>query len=289
MNRDEGLSLGPSHPLTLSAVALLALNDLVLKQAWPGLLTGKLSDACWLLIGGVVVAALSSRAGLGSRGAKALALLSVGGVFTTLQLWPPLGDAWCAWRGCAHLADLGDLLALPALLLAPLVWSTPQRGWLARRLRPLAFPAAALALVATSPGPPDLRLPNDGEEAWDPGLPLFLDWSGGPRLPVNDPQFQAGFSLRGDDGHAPELAFGAYHFNGVLICPIGGLHPSTRYTWTAGPWEQDSLNRATIPPFAQAGTWSFTTAAEAELSPARSAAECRSGFEGVSYWELRPD
>ena len=59
-----------------------------------------------------------------------------------------------------------------------------------------AAPAAALALVATSPGPPDLRLPNDGEEAWDPGLPLFLDWSGGPRLPVNDPQFQAGFSLR---------------------------------------------------------------------------------------------
>jgi hypothetical protein len=37
-----------AHPLTVGATAVLLLNDHVLKPAWPGLVTGKLSDVAGL-------------------------------------------------------------------------------------------------------------------------------------------------------------------------------------------------------------------------------------------------
>ena len=40
------------------ALAVLALNDHVLKQAWPGLVTGKLSDAAGLVVAPPLVALL---------------------------------------------------------------------------------------------------------------------------------------------------------------------------------------------------------------------------------------
>jgi hypothetical protein len=41
---------GLLHPLALAGVALLFLNDHVLKATWPGLVTGKLSDVAGLAI-----------------------------------------------------------------------------------------------------------------------------------------------------------------------------------------------------------------------------------------------
>jgi hypothetical protein len=38
------------HPLSLASLGVLVLNDHVLKAAWPGLLTGKLSDAAGLVV-----------------------------------------------------------------------------------------------------------------------------------------------------------------------------------------------------------------------------------------------
>ena len=38
-----------AHPLTVGATAVLLLNDHVLKPAWPGLVTGKLSDVAGLV------------------------------------------------------------------------------------------------------------------------------------------------------------------------------------------------------------------------------------------------
>ena len=48
---------GLLHPVALVALAILIVNDRLLKDAWPGPVTGKLSD-----VAGLVVAPLASGA-----------------------------------------------------------------------------------------------------------------------------------------------------------------------------------------------------------------------------------
>lgn len=47
-----------AHPAILAALALLALNDFVLRRAWPSWFTGKLGDFAWLFAAPPVVAVL---------------------------------------------------------------------------------------------------------------------------------------------------------------------------------------------------------------------------------------
>ena len=46
------------HPVALAALATLLVNDHVLKAAWPGWWTGKLSDLAALIVGPIAVAAV---------------------------------------------------------------------------------------------------------------------------------------------------------------------------------------------------------------------------------------
>jgi len=49
------------HPLTVASLLLLAFNDHVFKQRWPGVVTGKLSDVAGVwLVGALLIAALGS-------------------------------------------------------------------------------------------------------------------------------------------------------------------------------------------------------------------------------------
>ncbi|MEU7914011.1 hypothetical protein, partial [Microbispora bryophytorum] len=38
------------HPATLTAIAVLLVNDHLLKRLWPGMVTGKLSDVAGMLV-----------------------------------------------------------------------------------------------------------------------------------------------------------------------------------------------------------------------------------------------
>jgi len=124
----------------LGAVALLALNDHVLKAAFHNWITGKLSDAAGCFFLPLYLSALlelatplrlSRRLGLGA-GATAL-------LFTSIKLSRAAADAVCALLlpaarllGIARLRiahDPSDLLALPFVLLAVLY------GWSAARPR----------------------------------------------------------------------------------------------------------------------------------------------------------
>lgn len=49
---------GVTHPVVLAAIVLLALNDHLLKRAYPGVVTGKLSDAAGLCFFPVFLEAL---------------------------------------------------------------------------------------------------------------------------------------------------------------------------------------------------------------------------------------
>ena len=139
------------HPVPVVAIALLVLNDHVLKEAWPGPLTGKLSDVAGLaffplaLVSAweLLLAALR-RWGGPSRPALVLAIAVTGAAFALVKTVPEATAAYEAILGAlqwpfrvalaaiagqlpptpatvAAATDPTDLVALPGLALAWLV------------------------------------------------------------------------------------------------------------------------------------------------------------------------
>lgn len=119
------------------AIGLLVLNDHVLKAAWPGVATGKLSDACGLAFFPVLLGSaweLSTRA-LISRRAAVVAVVATGLVFAATKTLPAAAHGYGLLLGLLQwpvraLVDGGaplvparvavdptDLLTLPALAL----------------------------------------------------------------------------------------------------------------------------------------------------------------------------
>ena len=138
-----------ARPWFLTAVALLALNDHVLKAAWPGLVTGKLSDFAGLAAIATLGSVLVGRTwGVGLAAVAFTALKTVPGVAEIAA--PFLG-------GGVTLRDPTDLVALAVL---PGLWFllTPpdgrRREHRRRSLQSLGLVAGVLAVTATSAPPP---------------------------------------------------------------------------------------------------------------------------------------
>lgn len=110
-----------SLPFVASVVALL-LNDHVLKQAWPGWVTGKLSD-----VAGVAMVAIALTALLRVR-AFAFAVTTM--AFVVLKTVPAVAESAAAVIGGRTLTDPTDLLALAVLV--------PLWRWMSTRPRPAA-------------------------------------------------------------------------------------------------------------------------------------------------------
>ena len=70
-----------AHPGSVLALVVLVLNDHVLKQAWPGLVTGKLSDVAGLVVD------LGSGGGVPGWLLAGLRLLAAGLVAATVWMW----------------------------------------------------------------------------------------------------------------------------------------------------------------------------------------------------------
>jgi hypothetical protein len=150
-----------SHPLWWGALALLLVNDHLLKGsgAVPGWLTGKLSDFAFLVVAPVVAAALIPRRFPGRR---VLALSLVAGPFIAAKLHPGVSDAIVAllarvglrWRLWPDATDLVALAVLPLTggLLARTARSPDDRRSARRRagIERAGVMAGALACVATS-------------------------------------------------------------------------------------------------------------------------------------------
>ena len=144
------------RPWFFVAVVVLALNDHVFKSAWPGWVTGKLSD-----VAGVVVIATLAAVLTGPTWGVVLAGLA----FTALKTVPGVAEEIAPLLGGGVvLRDPSDLIALGVL--APLWWllqherpdqgSRNRRGWQA-----LGLVAAVLATTATSQVEPMLPIDSD--------------------------------------------------------------------------------------------------------------------------------
>jgi len=123
-----------AHPLTIVAIAVLLLNDHVFKQAWPGLVTGKLSDVAGLVVAPPVLGLLFGLF-LADRIGAAAAVLVTGVGFALVKLT----TAWKGWQSAAS----------TALGAACRSWS-PRPGWTSGRCR---SPRSAVRSETTSPTP----------------------------------------------------------------------------------------------------------------------------------------
>ncbi|MFG1650518.1 hypothetical protein ACGFIE_11345 [Micromonospora sp. NPDC049275] len=150
------------HPVTLLALAVLLVNDHVLKPAFPGPLTGKLSDVTGLVLAPPLVAVLLTLLvpRLPTRAAALVGLVAVGAGFAAVKSSGYAAElassAWTALAGPSLVrADWTDLLTLPALGLAWWSWTRartrPVRHRTARLVRLLVvLPPAVLGVAATS-------------------------------------------------------------------------------------------------------------------------------------------
>ncbi|MBG6067915.1 hypothetical protein [Micromonospora ureilytica] len=150
------------HPATLIALVLLPVNDHVLKAAFPGLVTGKLSDVAGLVLAPPLVAVLLTLLvpRLPARSAALAGLVAVGAGFAVVKSSGYAAElassAWTVLAGPSLVrADWTDLLTLPALGLAWWSWTRarrrPVRQRIARLVRLLVvLPPAVLAVTATS-------------------------------------------------------------------------------------------------------------------------------------------
>ena len=160
------------HPVVLAALALLILNDHVLKQAAPSPVTGKLSDVAGLIVLPVLLVAaweLALRTGGRHGGSGRLvagAAVVISGIgFAIVKTQPAGAEAFGLLLGAAQwllalpmhmalaqpvpgvvaahvLADPTDLLALPALVVA--FWAaTGSTGRPPRLRRPGVHPAVS--------------------------------------------------------------------------------------------------------------------------------------------------
>lgn len=139
---------GLLNPIVLGAILTLLVNDQLLKRAWPGLVTGKLSDVAGLIFAPILLLAaaelIASTLGrwLGpSRTWLSVAAALVGLGFAAVKLIPEAEAAWelglgiVQWpatalgdvmagrsvlpvRPVVSVADATDLVALPAIWLA---------------------------------------------------------------------------------------------------------------------------------------------------------------------------
>ena len=150
-----------ASPITVASLVLLALNDHVLKQAWPGWVTGKLSDGAGLVVAPALLAV--ALAVLGTRRPQVLAVVLTGAGFAvvkTTQIGSEVAsDLWSTVLWTSYIRrDPTDLIALPALLVTlrvhRLVRSTPvptRRRQATAAAGAVLLPFALLATAATSP------------------------------------------------------------------------------------------------------------------------------------------
>ena len=151
-----------AHPITLTALVVLVVNDHLLKAAFPGALTGKLSDVAGLVLAPPLLASLVlltlRRLPAGKVAGVSTGVVGIGFALTKATE-TGAAAASAVWSivvpRSVILADPTDLLALCALGAAWYVWLRASRRPLGGRVVRLVrvcvvLPTTMLAVAATS-------------------------------------------------------------------------------------------------------------------------------------------
>lgn len=170
-----------SQPQSLAAIGLLLLNDHILKDRFPGPVTGKLSDFAGLAFFPLLLAVFLGP--LFRRPARTLLASSLltGGWFTAIKTFPEAAAttewlvSW-AWRWQITV-DPTDLLALPSIALAILAWrraetEPPPSHRPARR--PAPHPQVTVVIVAALASLATSCLESDGVQYLEEYGPLLV-------------------------------------------------------------------------------------------------------------------
>jgi len=188
------------HPASLCAVALLLLNDHVLKQAFPSILTGKLSDLAGLFFFPFLLAVLVGLTGWrakrprGTEAAMAACFAVTAWSFALIKVHPASNVLAAQVLESALglpvriVRDPTDLIALAALWPAWRLWrSVAGRRTASSPRSLLALGLASLAALATAPCPPQMPVshlvPTDGgvyalTNPWSPGEGVYRSSTG---------------------------------------------------------------------------------------------------------------
>lgn len=116
------------HPAVVASVALLVVNDQLLKRWYPGAVTGKLSDVAGIAFLPILIVSLLEvmRRACGARRTRATtteaatAIVATVVVFAAVKTWGPAGelfrivDGWLQWPFAA-LADLARGRSIPGV------------------------------------------------------------------------------------------------------------------------------------------------------------------------------
>ena len=152
------------HSATLVALAVLLVNDLLLKALWPGAwVPGKLSDLAWMMFAPPVLAYVLSFATLGrlraQRAAFVTAYAGLPLLYVAFNTFAPVHDAillvlgLLGGDGPRSPLDPTDSIVIPLAMAAAIwVWSRPplKAESIRARLVLIAATAATLASVASS-------------------------------------------------------------------------------------------------------------------------------------------
>ena len=156
-------------PPSLGAMAVLLVNDHLLRRFWPSWITGKLGDFAWLLFFPFALAwAWALILPRRERLVRGLSFGITGGIFALAKTVPACHALvvsvaeWVLGRPVIWVRDPSDLVALVSLAAAWMMWgkapdaeasTAPTRGIIVKWDR-LALAAAALLTIANSAGPP---------------------------------------------------------------------------------------------------------------------------------------
>ena len=152
------------HPVTLGALGVLLVNDLVFKAFWPGAwVPGKLSDLAWMVFAPPVLAYVLSFATLGrAKAQRAAFIVAYAGLpllYVAFNTFAPVHDVvlhvlgWVGGDGPRSPLDPTDSMVIPFAMAAAIwLWRRPplEAQSIRTRLALLAATAVALASVASS-------------------------------------------------------------------------------------------------------------------------------------------
>ena len=158
-----------THPVTLAALALLLVNDVVFKTLFPGAwAVGKLSDLAWVVFASPLLAfALSFAVPKSAAGRRAALFVAYGGLpllYAAFNTFAPVHDAIMSvltlgadGAASGSPMDAADSLVIPfGLAIAAWTWrrGVPDSGRLRFRFAAPVAGIAALASLASTPMEP---------------------------------------------------------------------------------------------------------------------------------------